>query len=143
MRANDQRSKMRKRRGSSLLLVVSTIGILLAFWSMAYRMTASLIRVESSLQSRQMRSEQSIHSMTALDRALTLVEVSKPTLRQKYTYKVESPDGSGKYFTVTYTPNNSLSEAGNGWTVSVSPNTPGVVLALPKPGDNPQWPPSP
>ena len=70
MRAIDVRTKTRKRRGSSLLLVVSTIGILLAFWSMAYRMTASLIRAQSSLQSRQMRREQSIHSMTALDRAM-------------------------------------------------------------------------
>jgi hypothetical protein len=136
---------MRKRRGSSLLLVVSTIGILLAFWSMAYRMTASLIRVESSLQSRRMRGEQSIHSMTALDRALTLVEVSKPTLRQRYIYSLDLvlPDGTHKFFTITYTPNDSLSEARNGWTVSVSPGTSGVVLALPKPADNPQWPISP
>jgi hypothetical protein len=136
---------MRNRRGSSLLLVVSTIGILLAFWSMAYRITASLIRVESSLQSHQMRGEQSIHSMTALDRALTLVEVSKPTLRQRYTYSLDLvlADGSHKIFTVIYAPNDSLSEASNGWTVSVVPGTSGVVLALPQPGDNPQWPISP
>jgi hypothetical protein len=137
--------KMRKRRGSSLLLVVSAIGVLLAFWGIAYRMTASLIRVESSRLSRQMRSAQSIHAMTALDRALTLLEVSKPTTRQAFIYSLDLvlPDGTHKLFTVTYTPNESLSEASNGWTVSVSPGTSGVVLALPNPGDNPQWPTSP
>jgi hypothetical protein len=139
---------MRKRRGSSLLLVIATIGVLLAFWSMSYRMTASLIRVQSSLLTRRKRSVQTIHSMTALDRALTLVEVSKPTSRQKYVYKLDLvlPDTTHKLFTITYTPNDGLSGATSGWTVNVSPDPwvgSGNILALPVPAPNLQWPTSP
>ena len=88
--------------------------------------------------------------MTALDRALTLVEVSKPTLRQKYIYKLDLvlPDGTHKLFTITYTPNDSPSDPkpANGWTVNVSPDPwvgSGNILALPDPVTNLQWPTSP
>ena len=76
------RTRRRHRRGFSLLLVVSTIGVLLAFWGVAHRMTASLIRVESSRLLHQTRSVQAIHAMTVLDRALVLLEIGKPTSRQ-------------------------------------------------------------
>jgi hypothetical protein len=156
MRAIPFRNKIRERRGSSLLLVMATIGVLLAFWGMAYRMTASLIRVESSLQSHQMHTEQTIHSMTALDRALTLLEVSKPTIRQKYVYKLDLvlPDTTHKLFTITYTPYDSPADLRDGldanqkkgWTVNVSPDPyvgAGSILALPAPTLNLQWLPSP
>jgi hypothetical protein len=66
-------ARTRNRRGFSLLLVISTIALLLAFWSQTYRETASLIRVAASRLVRQSHSVQAIHAMTALDRALTLL----------------------------------------------------------------------
>ena len=128
-----------------MLLVICTIGALLAFWAVAYRATASLIRVESSRLLHQERTKQSIHAMTALDRALTLLEVSKPPSDQTFTYSLDLtlPDGTHKLFTVSFRANNNLSGASNGWTVRVTPGSSGVNLALPKPGDEPQWPASP
>ncbi len=78
MRALYSQTSCAKRRGSSLLLVIATIGVLLAFWGIAYRMTASLIRVESSRQTRGMQGVQWVDAMTALDRALTRVEKYNP-----------------------------------------------------------------
>jgi hypothetical protein len=139
------RTRIRDRRGFSLLLVVSTIGLLLAFWGMAHRMTASLIRVESSRLLHRTRSLRAIHAMTVLDRALVLLEVGRPTSRQNFTYSADLvlPDGTHKLFTVEFAPNDNLPGASNGWTVQVTPGSAGIYLALPKPGDNPQWPSSP
>ena len=80
------RIRVQNRRGFALVLVVVTILVLLGFWAMAYRETASLIRVESSRLLNQTRAVQSVHAMTALDRALTLLEVSIPTNRQTDVY---------------------------------------------------------
>ena len=84
--------------------------------------------------------------MTALDQALTLLEVSMPTRRQQYVYiysnvRVTPP----ATFTVTFTPtpNGLLPGASNGWTVQVTPLAAGsltAIYSLPNPGDNPQWP---
>jgi hypothetical protein len=139
------RGPIRARRGFTLLLVVSAIGALMAFWGVAHRMTASLIRVESSRLRHSTRSAKAVHAMTVLDRALTLLEVGKPTARQKYVYSADLvlPDGTHKLFTVQFTPNDGLPGANNGWTVQVTPGVSGVHLALPNPGDNPPWPPSP
>jgi hypothetical protein len=138
------RTRLRDRRGFSLLLVVSAIGTLLAFWGMAHRMTASLIRVESSRLLHRTRSAQAIHAMTVLDRAMVLLEIGKPTQRQTYTYSADLllPDGTHKFFTVQFVPNNNLPGASNGWTVQVTPasGSSGIYLALPSPGDSPQWP---
>ncbi len=138
------RTRLQNRRGFALVLVIATIAVLLGFWAMAYREMASLIRVESSRLLNQTRGVQSVHAMTALDRALTLLEVSMPTNRQIYIYKVNVTPS--EIFTVTYTPTN-LPGANNGWTVQVTPLSAGSstaeLLALPNPGDNPQWPPSP
>lgn len=138
------RARIQNRRGFSLILVISTIALLLGFWAMAYRETASLIRVESSRCLRQARRKQAIYAMTALDRALTLLEVSKPTNRQIYIYTVNVTPS--EMFTVTFTPNN-LPGASNGWTVQVTPLSAGSSMvgnvALPNPGDKPQWPSSP
>ncbi|MGC1719818.1 MAG: hypothetical protein WA746_12595, partial [Isosphaeraceae bacterium] len=68
------RIRVQNRRGFALVLVVVTILVLLGFWAMAYRETASLIRVESSRLLNQTRAVQSVHAMTALDQALTLLE---------------------------------------------------------------------
>ncbi len=138
-------TRVRNRRGFSLLLVITTIGVLAAFWAMAYRQTASLIRIASSRLVRQNRSQQALHAMTALDRALTLLEVSKPASRRLYLYSVDlvQSDGTHNIFTVQFAPNDSLQGASNGWTVQVTPGSSGVNVALPNPGDNPQWPPSP
>ncbi len=135
------RTRVQNRRGFALVLVVVTILVLLGFWAMAYRETASLIRVESSRLLNQTRAVQSVHAMTALDQALTLLEVSIPTNRQTYVYiysnvKVTPP----AMFTVTFTPND-LPGASNGWTVQVAPgSSPAASHSLPSPGDNPQWP---
>ena len=124
--------------------MIVTIVVLLGFWSMAYRETASLIRVESARLLSQTRSVQSVHAMTALDRALTLLEVKLPTNRQIYTYTVNVTPS--EMFTVTFTPA-TLPGANNGWTVQVTPLSSGSstagVPALPRPGDSPQWPSSP
>lgn len=129
------------RRGIALVLVIVTIVVLLGFWAMAYQETASLIRVESARLLSQMRAVQSVHAMTALDQALTLLEVQTPTIRQTYTYVVTVTPS--EIFTVTYTPT-TLPGANNGWTVQVTPGS-GTAgpKSLPKPGDNPQWPSSP
>ena len=74
-------TRVQNRRGFALVLVIVTIAVLLGFWAMAYRETASLIRVESSRLLNQTRGVQSVHAMTALDQALTLLEVSIPTNR--------------------------------------------------------------
>jgi hypothetical protein len=137
-----------KRRGFSLILVIGTIGTLLAFWAIAYRVTVSLIRVESSRELHQKRQLQSVHALTALDWALTLLEVSNPPSRQVYTYSVDVlPSTTHAFFTVTFRPNDNLPGASNGWTVTVTPVPPGTsqpnLVALPNPGDNPQWPSSP
>lgn len=139
--------RARNRRGFALVLVIATIAVLLGFWAMAYRETASLIRVESSRLVTQTRAVQSVHAMTALDRALTLLEVKIPTNRQTYVYIVNVTPS--EMFTVTYTPATpaSLPGASNGWTVQITPLTSGSssagYLALPNPGDDPQWPSSP
>lgn len=136
--------RIRNRGGSALVLVVATIVVLLGFWAMAYRETASLIRVESSRLMSQTRAVQSVHAMTALDRALTLLEVKLPTNRQVYVYTANVT--ATEMFTVTYTPT-SLPGANNGWTVQITPLSGGSstagVLALPGPGDDPQWPSNP
>jgi hypothetical protein len=134
--------RTKNRRGFSLILVISTLGIIMGFWSVAYKMTSSLIRVESSKLPYTNRSEQSIHSMTVLDRVLTLLEISKPTSRQYYSYSYDLilTDGTHKLYTVELTPNNSLAGVSNGWTVTISPGSSAVNLSLPNPGDNPQWP---
>lgn len=138
------RARAQNRRGFALVLVIVTIVVLLGFWAMAYRETASLIRVESSRLLNQTRAVQSVHAMTALDRALTLLEVSTPTNRQIYIYTVNVTPS--EMFTVTFTPNN-LPGATYGWTVQVTPLSGGAStagnLALPNPGDQPQWPSNP
>ena len=81
--------------------------------------------------------------MTALDQALTLLEVSIPTNRQTYVYTCTVNVTPPSMFTVTFTPNNQLLGASNGWTVQVTPGPTLNTWALPNPGDNPQWPSSP
>jgi len=113
--------------------VVVTILVLLGFWAMAYRETASLIRVESSRLLNQTRAVQSVHAMTALDHALTLLEVSIPPNRQTYVYTYTVPNVTpSAMYTVTFTPN-SLPGATNGWTVQVTPGAT-AVYSLPAPG---------
>ena len=97
-------TRVQNRRGFALVLVIVTIVVLLGFWAMAYRETASLIRVESSRLLNQTRAVQSVHAMTALDRALTLLEVKAPPNRQIYVYTVNVTPS--EMFTVTYTPTN-------------------------------------
>lgn len=124
------------RRGFTLVLVIATIVVLLGFWTMAYQETVSLIRVESSRLTSQTHAVQSVHAMTALDQALTLLEVKTPSDRTHpyvYTVIVTRP------FTVTLTPN-PLPGAVDGWTVSVTPADVINPYLLPNPGDNPQWP---
>jgi Tfp pilus assembly protein PilX len=139
------RIRVQNRRGFALVLVVVTILVLLGFWAMAYRETASLIRVESSRLLNQTRAVQSIHAMTALDQALTLLEVSIPTNRQTYVYTCTVNVTPPAMFTVTFTPtpNNQLPGASNGWTVQVTPGSLTASHSLPSPGDVPQWPSSP
>ena len=80
--------------------------------------------------------------MTALDRALTLLEVSKPT---PGNYVFEVPDKSGNWFTVNYASNQTITakdpSAKNPWTVTISPGK-SSGNSLPDP-NNPQWPTSP
>lgn len=142
---NAARGPRRDRRGFTLLLVIASIAVLLSFWAMAFRSTSSLIRVESTRALRRARSIGAVHAMTALDRALTLLELTKPTTRQAYAYSLELAlaDGSHRFYTITFTPNDSLAGASNGWTVSVASGSPRAHLALPSPGDDPQWPASP
>jgi Tfp pilus assembly protein PilX len=137
------RIRVQNRRGFALVLVVVTIVVLLGFWAMAYRETASLIRVESSRLLNQTRAVQSVHAMTALDQALTLLEVKIPTNRQTYVYTCPVNVTPPAMFTVTFTPNSQLPGASNGWTVQVTPGSSTANLPLPSPGDNPQWPSSP
>lgn len=138
------RPRTHNRRAFALVLVIVAIVVLLGFWAMAYRETASLIRVESSRLLSQTRAAQSVHAMTALDQALTLLEVKRPTNRQTYIYKVTI--GSSNIYLVTYTPVD-LPGTSNGWSVQVTPasGSPPNYLNLPTlslPTD-PQWNPSP
>jgi Tfp pilus assembly protein PilX len=128
------RIRVQNRRGFALVLVVVTILVLLGFWAMAYRETASLIRVESSRLLNQTRGVQSVHAMTALDQALTLLEVSRPTNRQTYVYTCTVNVTPPAMFTVTFTPNNQLPGASNGWTVQVTPGSSTTIYSLPNPG---------
>jgi len=140
------RTRVQNRRGFALVLVIATIAVLLGLWAMAYQETASLIRVESSRLLNQTRGVQSVHAMTALDRALTLLEVSIPTNRQIYVYTYTVNVTPSEMFTVTFSPNDKLAGASNGWTVQVTPlsaEPSTAIYSLPNPGDNPQWPSSP
>lgn len=131
------RTRNRNRRGFSVIMVIVAITLIMGFWVVAYRQTGSLIRVESSRLLSQKRAEQSIHAMTALDRALTLLEVSKPPERKIYVYTVTLP--ALETFTVTYTPS-SLPGASDGWTVRVTPGSTVANPALPDPSASaPTW----
>ena len=131
------RVSSRNRRGFSVIMVIVSIALILGFWAMAYRQTGSLIRVESSRLLSQKRASRSIHLMTALDRALTLLEVDKPPNRQIYVYTVTLP--SLETFTVTFTPK-SLPGASDGWTVLVTPGSTSGNWELPDASKkNPVW----
>ena len=139
------RPRTHNRRAFALVLVIAAIVVLLGFWAMAYRETASLIRVETSRLINDTRAIQSVHAMTALDQALTLLEVkAPPNNRQTYAYKVTI--GSSNIYIVTFTQAD-LPGASNGWSVQVTPasGSPPNYLNLPtlsQPTD-PQWNPSP
>ena len=128
------RTRVQNRRGLALVLVIVTIAVLLGFWAMAYRETASLIRVETSRLLNDTRGQQSVDSMFALDAAMTLLEVSLPPNRQVYFRTVTLPDSN--IFTVTFTPNN-LPGSSNGWTVLVTPGSASLNPALDP--ANPHW----
>ncbi|MGC8639342.1 MAG: hypothetical protein ACP5XB_05620 [Isosphaeraceae bacterium] len=139
------RPRTHNRRAFALVLAIATIVVLLGFWAMAYRETASLIRVESSRLLSQTRAAQSVHAMTALDQALTLLEVKAPPNRQTYAYKVTI--GSSNIYIVTFTPVALPGSSNTGWSVQVTPasGSPPNYLNLPTlslPTD-PQWNPSP
>jgi hypothetical protein len=139
-------TRVQNRRGFALVLVIATIAVLLGFWAMAYRETASLIRLESSRLLNDMRGQQSVHAMTALDRALTLLEVSTPPSGQTLTYTVDVlPYAEHKYFTVNLVPNVGNPHGGsNEWIVKVTPGSSTANYGLPDPSLNPvQWLPSP
>jgi len=148
------RTRVQNRRGFALVLVIATIAVLLGFWAMAYRETASLIRLESSRLLNDMRGQRSVHAMTALDWALTLLEVSGTPPGQTLTYKVNvlplNPEQKQKFFTVNFRPNSGNPHGGsNEWIVTVTPwLLPGspsypTLPTPPLPGVPPQWPPSP
>jgi Tfp pilus assembly protein PilX len=143
-------TRVQNRRGFALVLVIVTIMVLLGFWAMAYRETASLIRVESSRLLNQTRGVQSVQAMTALDRALTLLEVCAPPTNptnpnQTYTYTVDVPCNAGhKFFTVNFAPNSGNPHGGtNEWIVTVTPGST-AIYSLPDPSAKTVlWPSSP
>jgi hypothetical protein len=130
--------------GYSLTIVLIFLILLFALWSMVYRTTANLLRIETSRVLQQTRDQ---GAMNALAQALQLLQYSRPADssnpgRTQFTYGVALTvtDTSGacttSNFTIVYTARPDL--GADRWQVQVSTGSSSVPL--PAPGATPQWP---
>jgi len=136
--------KARLRRGYSLTVVLIFLILLCALWSVVYRSTSGLLRIETDRILQQTRDQ---GAMNALAQAVQLLQYSTPVdpnnpNRTLFTYGVTvtvlSTAGpcTTESFTVQYSP--APQKGASCWQVQVSPGS--YSVALPTPGAIPQWP---
>lgn len=132
------------RRGYSLTVVLIYLMLLFALWSTVYRSSASLLRIESARLLNNNRNEGAVN---ALAKAVRLLEYSKPSdpshparTHFEYGIQVMVPNALGQCeprdFVVEFDPE--PDQGPKRWKVHLFPGTSSV--ALPNPGDSPQWP---
>jgi hypothetical protein len=122
---------MKRRRPRSafvLILVLVLILLLLAAWSVAYRQTAALLRIETA---RTQRAEVSESDVLALTQAILLLQTGTPeaqstwnSVNSTYTCTTTVETSSGpESFTITY------QKLGAGsWNVQAAPGSQGVAM---------------
>jgi hypothetical protein len=139
-----RRHQLHPRRGYSLTVVLVFLILMFALWSTVYRVTSSLLRVETNRVLQQTRDQ---GAMNALAQAIQLLQYSAPSdpnnlNRTLFVYGVtltiQSPTGACETasFTVQFSP--APQQGANCWQVQVTQGTSSVPL--PTPGAIPQWP---
>ncbi len=132
------------RRGYSLTVVLVFLILMFALWSTVYRVTSSLLRIETNRVLQQSRDQ---GAMNALAQAVQLLQYSAPSdpsnpNRALFMYGVSvtttSPAGAceSAAYTVQFTP--APQKGTNCWQVQVEQGT--YSVPLPAPGAIPQWP---
>ena len=105
------------RAGYAMMLVLVSLVLFLALWSVAHRQLAAALRVASVQAKRIQRDEGSVH---ALARGLALLETGLPP-SNPYTGSVNVTTLTGpRSYAVTFT-----SEGGTNWSVRAAPSLPG------------------
>jgi hypothetical protein len=139
-----RRQRPHPRRGYSLTVVLVFLILMFALWSTVYRVTSSLLRVETNRVLQQTRDQ---GAMNALAQAIQLLQYSAPSdpnnpSRTLFVYGVtltiQSPTGAceAASFTIQFSP--APQQGTNCWQVQVTQGTSSVPL--PAPGAIPQWP---
>jgi hypothetical protein len=141
------------RRGYSMTLVVVFLILMFALWGAVYRLTSSLLRIETNRVSQQTRDQ---GAMNALAQAVQLLQYGPPTnLGSPYTYDVAVkvpifpvPDPpllpyGWEDFTVVYTYSKNLPgypADTNRWQVQVYPGSSPKPLPLIPSSGLTSWP---
>ena len=127
-------TRVQNRRGFALVLVIATIAVLLGFWAMAYRETASLIRVESSRLLNETRGRAVRPRDDRTGPGSDLAGGEARLLRQTLTYTVDVlSNAEHKYFTVTFLPNQQSPRGHQRVDRSVTPGSLTANLLCPAP----------
>jgi hypothetical protein len=139
-----RRCRENHRRGYSLTVVLVFLILMFALWSTVYRVTSTLLRVETNRVLQQSRDQ---GAMNALAQAVQLLQYSMPSdpsnpNRNQFIYGVsvttQSPTGACESvaYTVQFTP--APQQGTNCWQVQVAQGT--YSVPLPAVGAIPQWP---
>jgi hypothetical protein len=139
-----KRRRNHHRPGYSLTVVLVFLILMFALWSTVYRVTSTLLRVETNRVLQQGRDQ---GAMNALAQAVQLLQYSMPSdpnnpNRALFMYGVsvtiQNPAGGceSAAYTVQFTP--APQKGTNCWQVQVSQGT--YSVPLPAPGAIPQWP---
>jgi Tfp pilus assembly protein PilX len=132
------------RRGYSLTVVLVFLILMFALWSTVYRVTSTLLRIETNRVLQQGRDQ---GAMNALAQAVQLLQYSTPSdpnnpNRAQFIYGVsvttQTPTGGCEpaAYTVQFSP--APQQGTNCWQVQVTQGT--YIVPLPAPGAIPQWP---
>jgi hypothetical protein len=108
----------RRRRGSSLTIVLLFLVLIFSLWAAVYRTTASFLRSETA---RVQRDELDAGPLDAIGLAIMYLEKNPTTLRVTTTYGVTV---QGTDFTITFTPGSGTSD----WTIGAVRGTYPVAL---------------
>lgn len=137
----------RPRRGYAMVVVLISLMLLFAWWNFVYRTTSGLLRIETSRLQRQTSDQGAV---SAMSKALQLLQYSQPGAGSTYFVTMSLPDTSSiagnqtsvSYMVVYTALDPDPSTGAPRWSVAVSPvATDSVNPARMLPSGVPvQWP---